>query len=211
LKVNDSPITVLNNQTFEEALMKNDIVVQTDFVLLPNGRRVNVREGRIRQFIEMNIDDEVEIRWDPKNLEAPKMVLSETPGLEEGWIDFTDEKQHLEPEVIQELPERLKVKKTSVRSDPEQQPQKENEGGTHQENVLVIPSPSQTEPEVEQASQEQPPSPLTIAPPESFWEESDQGENKLGKAWEVPASPKNKKRNHARRDRRMATRRRLAE
>jgi hypothetical protein len=55
------------------------------------------------------------------------------------------------------------------------------------------------------------PLPTDGSPSESFWEECDKGENKFGKPWELPASPKNKKKNHARRDRRLATQRRLSE
>jgi hypothetical protein len=50
-----------------------------------------------------------------------------------------------------------------------------------------------------------------MAPSEKFWEDCEKGENDLGKPLVIPASPKNKKKNQARRDRRLAKQRRLAE
>jgi hypothetical protein len=48
-------------------------------------------------------------------------------------------------------------------------------------------------------------------PSDTFFEENQKFENTLGKPWEFPASPKNKKKNHARRERRLATQKRLVE
>jgi hypothetical protein len=61
LKMEDSVITVLNNQTLEEAFKKSGIQLKTDFIILPNDVRVDAREDRIRQHLECNVEDEIEI------------------------------------------------------------------------------------------------------------------------------------------------------
>jgi hypothetical protein len=57
--------------------------------------------------------------------------------------------------------------------------------------------------------QEKGPLPQTFE--ERLLEDWERGENSLRKKVELPATPKNKKKNHARRERRLATQRRLAE
>jgi hypothetical protein len=50
-----------------------------------------------------------------------------------------------------------------------------------------------------------------MAPSEKFWKDCEKVENEIGSPLETPASPKNRKKDHARRDRRLATQKRLAE
>jgi hypothetical protein len=118
LKVDGSPITVLNNQTFEEELTRLDIELQTDFILLPNGPRLNAREDRIRQFIGMNIDTETEIRWDPRKLVAPDPVIKDEIAPEEGCPNLAKEMKDCDPddEVISPIP--LEPRKKAEESGP---------------------------------------------------------------------------------------------
>jgi hypothetical protein len=139
LKIGNSMITVLNNQTFEEAFIKEEIEPQTEFILLPNGRRINANESRIRQYLKAEVDEEVEIRWDPKDTSVQKKEFDKTPMLEQGWIDYTKEKLHLELEEIMEMPDRVKIKKFSVRDDLTQQSQEKGEEDTQQMEVLDPP------------------------------------------------------------------------
>jgi hypothetical protein len=64
---------------------------------------------------------------------------------------------------------------------------------------------------VQKGLTKQAPQESDMAPSEKFWEDCEKRENDFGKPVEIPASPKNKKKNHARRERRLATRRRLAD
>jgi hypothetical protein len=76
------------------------------------------------------------------------------------------------------------------------------------QNVQVEPSvtvlPQVTEPELMRPSEEG----VLSA---TFLQECEKVENSLGGAWQLPVSPKNKKRNQARRARRQTTQRRLAD
>jgi hypothetical protein len=89
LKIDVASFVALNHQTFEEAFQKNGIKLETDFIILPNDIRVDARETRIRQYLELNIDEETEIKWDPVAKEIPRKVIRPEIELEDGWIDNT--------------------------------------------------------------------------------------------------------------------------
>jgi hypothetical protein len=67
----------------------------------------------------------------------------------------------------------------------------------------AIPGKTETKEEPEEDTEK--------GPSEKFWEDCERMDNTLRKPVELPASPKNKKKNHARRERRLATQRRLEE
>jgi hypothetical protein len=83
LKIEGKSIAVLNNQSFEEAFMKKNIDIQAEFVLLPNGKRAEVREGKIRQFLGADSEKEIEVRWDHKRKAIPEMAVRSNPGEQE--------------------------------------------------------------------------------------------------------------------------------
>jgi hypothetical protein len=96
----------------------------------------------------------------------------------------------------------LRTRVRDTEPDPKPEIKKEVEPVTKKGTKIIPAGPpifSEPEPEVEEA------------PPDKFWEESDKLDDTCRKPVELPASPKNKKKNHARRERREATRKRLAQ
>jgi hypothetical protein len=221
LKIGEKTITILNNQTFEEAFIKEEIELQSDFILLPNGLHVNAKEVRIRQFLEMDVDDITEVRWDfKKPMEAS--TKTKTEELDPGIIDYTTEMKDYDPFRVREAPCLTEFSLAVMNTPPGKSrlPEGAEERPTPEETVIP---PSEThetaEPDMSIAPEipkeipiENEDSPLLKeTPPDEFWVECERGEGSLGLPWQVPASPKNKKKNHARRERRMATQRRLKE
>jgi hypothetical protein len=88
LKIEGLSITVLNNQTFEEAFKKSGIHMKTDFIILPSDERIDAREDRIRQHLACELDEEIEIRWDGVGLEASRRIIRPIIHLEDGCIDY---------------------------------------------------------------------------------------------------------------------------
>jgi hypothetical protein len=132
LKIGGSTITVLNNQTFEEAFKKNEIIPESEFVLLPDGRRANVSDARIRQFLGSNIDDEFEIRWERKD--SPTLAPTKTtPGLEDGWADYPVKKKDDSTE-------------SSPRVDPHKKEDQSAQADYPEQSILAAESPPKEPP-----------------------------------------------------------------
>jgi hypothetical protein len=96
LEIGEEIILIQNNTSFKKAFEMGDIEIQAPFVLLPNGKRVEIGQGKIRQFIRANPEKEVTVRWDLKTKPRAEAVTLDDPMLE-GVEDLAKETKDFDP------------------------------------------------------------------------------------------------------------------
>jgi hypothetical protein len=135
LKIGEEIILVQNNQSFEEAFKKGEINIQAPVILLPNGKRAVVGQGKIRQFLSADPDKEIEIRWDHKTKVSSGVIVPEDP-LTDDMVDLAKETENYDPDEISIEPEHIgpHPKETIVERDSREQTQQTESSATEEED-----------------------------------------------------------------------------
>jgi hypothetical protein len=193
-----------------EAFRRKRVEIQTENVLLPNGRGVEITKGKIRQFLGAELSKEVEIRWHHKRKKTPEEKTGFHPGEEfpDGEIDYLEETKDYDPEKpdMPEIRERTKVEvqnlsgEATIQLDSGKSTEKKED---HYEYVdwsdpeKVLEAYGSKKKKVKEKEGREIFNDPDMAPSENLWEKCDSLEKE---PFEKPASPRNKKRNQTRRE-----------